>query len=120
MLVGEKGVKLSGGQRQRISIARAYLKNEDLIILDEATSALDSITEQLVQENLKPLFKGKTMIIITHRLSTLVKMDRILVFDNGKIVENGTHEDLLKANRIYAEMWKKQTEDFQDYSLSYM
>ena len=93
-LVGERGVKLSGGQRQRIAIARAILKNAPILILDEATSALDSITENLIQESLDYAMKNKTVIVIAHRLSTVKKMDRILVFDQGHIVEEGTHEYL--------------------------
>lgn len=108
-MVGEKGTKLSGGQRQRISVARAFLKPRNLFILDEATSALDSITEDTVQQNLRASFKDKTALIITHRLSTLVEMDRILVFDNGKIIEDGSHTDLLKAQGSYFEMWKNET-----------
>lgn len=108
-IVGEKGAKLSGGQRQRISVARAFLKTSNLFILDEATSALDSITEDAVQQNLKTAFQEKTVLIITHRLSNLVKMDRILVFDKGKIIEDGNHTDLLKLQGLYFEMWKNET-----------
>lgn len=118
-IVGEKGAKLSGGQRQRISIARAFLKSKNLFILDEATSALDSITEDLIQKNLDIIFRKKTALIITHRLSTLVKMDRILVFDAGKIIEDGSHSSLLKLNGSYAYMWKNETNDFLDTSTTY-
>lgn len=111
-LVGERGVKLSGGQRQRISIARAILKNSPIIILDEATSALDSITERLIQEGLDKLMQDRTVIIIAHRLSTLLKMDRILVFDKGQIVEDGKHDKLLKAEGYYAAMWQRQVDGF--------
>lgn len=107
-LVGERGVKLSGGQRQRISIARAFLKNAPILILDEATSQLDSVTENLIQESLKNLMKDKTTLVIAHRLSTLEMMDRILVFDRGRIVEDGTHEELLKINGIYKRLWSAQ------------
>lgn len=107
-LVGERGVKLSGGQRQRISIARAFLKNAPILILDEATSQLDSVTENLIQESLKNLMKDKTTLVVAHRLSTLEMMDRILVFDRGKIVEDGTHEELLKINGIYKRLWSAQ------------
>jgi ATP-binding cassette subfamily B protein len=111
-LVGERGVKLSGGQRQRIAIARAILKNAPVLILDEATSALDSITEQLIQSSLLKLMKGKTTIVIAHRLSTLLHMDRILVFDNGKIVEDGTHAELFKKQGLYKTLWDAQSNGF--------
>ena len=105
-LVGERGTRLSGGQRQRISIARAFLKNSPVIILDEATSALDSITEREIQNSLWKLMQNKTCILIAHRLSTLVDMDRILVFDNGKIVENGSHAELTEKKGIYNKLWE--------------
>jgi len=111
-LVGERGIKLSGGQRQRIAIARAILKNAPILILDEATSALDSLTEKLIQESLHALMQGRTTIVIAHRLSTLSEMDRILVFDNGQIVEDGTHESLLKHKGHYSRMWKMQAGGF--------
>jgi ATP-binding cassette subfamily B protein len=111
-LVGERGVKLSGGQRQRIAIARAILKNAPIVILDEATSALDSVTEQLIQESLRLLTKNRTTIIIAHRLSTLAAMDRILVFDKGQIIEDGSQEQLLKQNGRFAYMWQMQSGDF--------
>ena len=111
-MVGERGIKLSGGQRQRIAIARAVLKNAPILILDEATSALDSVTEKYIQESLHHLMEGKTTIIIAHRLSTLSAMDRILVFDNGQIIEDGSHADLLKSNGHYAEMWQMQAGGF--------
>ncbi len=104
-LVGERGVKLSGGQRQRIAIARAILKNAPILILDEATSQLDSITESQIQESLWELMQDKTTIVIAHRLSTLLDMDRILVFDKGKIVEDGTHKKLLSNNGLYKTSW---------------
>lgn len=107
-LVGERGIKLSNGQRQRIAIARAMLKNSKILILDEATSALDSITEQLIQEALKVAMKNKTVIVIAHRLSTIKAMDRILVFNKGCIVEEGTHEYLLEKGPIYQNMWQVQ------------
>ena len=107
-LVGERGIKLSGGQRQRISIARAFLKNAPILILDEATSQLDSITENLIQESLKNLMENKTALVIAHRLSTLEIMDRILVFDRGKIVEDGTHEELISLNGTYKRLWSAQ------------
>lgn len=107
-LVGERGVKLSGGQRQRIAIARAILKDAPILILDEATSALDSATEALIQESLKIAMKNKTVIVIAHRLSTIKAMDRILVFDGGKIVEEGTHQYLLEKGAIYPKLWNLQ------------
>ncbi len=111
-LVGERGVKLSGGQRQRIAIARAFLKNAPILILDEATSQLDSVTEQYIQESLWELMQNKTTIVIAHRLSTLLHMDRILVFDNGKIVEDGTHQELLAKGGMYSTLWKAQVGGF--------
>ncbi|NRB10360.1 MAG: ABC transporter ATP-binding protein [Rickettsiaceae bacterium] len=111
-LVGERGIKLSGGQRQRIAIARAILKNSSILILDEATSALDSVTEKYIQEALVELMENKTTIIIAHRLSTLSKMDRILVFDKGQIIEDGSHAELLKNDNYYARMWKMQDSGF--------
>jgi ATP-binding cassette subfamily B protein len=107
-MVGERGIKLSGGQRQRIAIARAILKNAPILILDEATSALDSVTEKLIQVSLKELMKGRTTIIIAHRLSTLADMDRILVFNQGQIVEDGTQEELLKKDGHFAKLYALQ------------
>jgi ATP-binding cassette subfamily B protein len=111
-LVGERGVKLSGGQRQRIAIARAILKNAPIVILDEATSQLDSLTEETIQSSLKELMTSKTTIVIAHRLSTLLNMDRILVFREGKIVEDGTHEELITQNGLYKSMWNAQIGGF--------
>ena len=111
-LVGERGIKLSGGQRQRIAIARAILKNAPILILDEATSALDSVVEHEIQESLELLMKGKTTIVIAHRLSTLLHMDRILVFDNGVIIEDGNHEELLMNDGRYKELWDAQVGGF--------
>ncbi len=111
-MVGERGIKLSGGQRQRIAIARAILKNALILILDEATSALDSFTEQLIQDSLIHLMRGKTTLIVAHRLSTLLHTDRILVFDNGVIVEDGTHSELLTRNGVYAKLWYSQVNGF--------
>lgn len=111
-LVGERGVKLSGGQRQRIAIARAILKNALILILDEATSALDSVTEREIQEGLELLMERHTTIVIAHRLSTLSGMNRILVFKEGKIVEDGTHQELLLAQGHYAHMWEMQAGGF--------
>lgn len=111
-LVGERGVKLSGGERQRVAIARAMLKDAPVIMLDEATSALDSIAEGKIQDALFKLIKGKTAIVIAHRLSTIQQMDRIIVFDNGKIVEEGTHVELLKSGKVYKELWDSQVGGF--------
>jgi ATP-binding cassette, subfamily B, bacterial len=111
-LVGERGIKLSGGQRQRIAIARAFLKNAPILILDEATSALDSVTEQHIQDSLTSLMDGRTAIVIAHRLSTLSNMDRILVFKDGKIVEEGSHQELIDVQGHYAAMWQMQAGGF--------
>ncbi|STX51745.1 ABC transporter ATP-binding protein [Legionella busanensis] len=111
-LVGERGVKLSGGQRQRIAIARAILKNAPILILDEATSQLDSITEATIQESLWELMQGKTTLVIAHRLSTLLQMDRILVFDKGHIIEDGAHHVLLKKGGLYKTLWDAQVGGF--------
>ena len=111
-LVGERGIKLSGGQRQRIAIARAILKNAPILILDEATSQLDSVTESYIQDSLWTLMQGKTTIVIAHRLSTLLHMDRILVFDKGKIVEDGTHQELLTKGDLYKTLWDAQVGGF--------
>lgn len=110
--VGERGVKLSGGQRQRIAIARAILKNAPIIILDEATSALDSVTEKEIQEGLEHLMHNHTTLVIAHRLSTLSGMDRILVFKEGKVVEDGTHAELIQSHGHYARMWDMQAGGF--------
>jgi len=111
-LVGERGINLSSGQRQRIAIARAILKNAPMLILDEATSALDSVTEYYIQKGLDSFMKGRTTVVIAHRLSTLSKMDRILVFDNGSIIEDGTHEELISSKGHYELMWKMQLSGF--------
>jgi ATP-binding cassette subfamily B protein len=111
-LVGERGVKLSGGQRQRIAIARVVLKNAPILILDEATSQLDSITETLIQDSLWELMQGKTALVIAHRLSTLLHMDRILVFDKGRIVQDGTHQELLNQGGLYKTLWGAQVGGF--------
>ncbi len=107
-LCGERGNNLSGGQRQRIVIARAILKNAPILILDEATSSLDSETESLIQDSLSYLMQNKTVLVIAHRLSTLLNMDRILVFNEGSIVEDGSHEELLKNSKLYKKLWKSQ------------
>jgi ATP-binding cassette subfamily B protein len=111
-LVGERGTKLSGGERQRIAIARAMLTKAPILILDEATSALDSVTEKYIQESLESLMHNRTTLVVAHRLSTLAKMDRILVFDQGKIVEQGSHTELLSRGGHYARMWKMQAGGF--------
>ena len=111
-LVGERGVKLSGGQRQRVAIARAILKNAPILILDEATSQLDSVTERDIQDSVWDLMQHKTTIVIAHRLSTLLHMDRILVFDGGKIVEDGTHDELLARGGLYKTLWDAQVGGF--------
>ena len=110
--VGERGVKLSGGQRQRIAIARVLLKNAPILVLDEATSALDSEVEAVIQENLYRLMQGKTVIAIAHRLSTIAAMDRLVVMDAGRIVETGTHEQLLARGGLYAQLWQRQSGGF--------
>ncbi len=111
-LVGERGVKLSGGQKQRIAIARTFLKDAPIIVLDEATSALDSESEMLIQDALMKLMKGKTAIVIAHRLSTIQRLDSVIVLTEGKIVEQGSHNELLKGNGTYADLWKHQSGGF--------
>lgn len=111
-MVGERGVKLSGGQRQRIAIARAILKDAPILILDEATSALDSESEQLLQESLEELMKGKTVIAVAHRLSTINRLDRLLVMENGQIIEDGTHNKLISQNGLYNKLWAMQSGGF--------
>ena len=111
--VGERGIKLSGGQRQRVAIARAVLKGAPILILDEATSSLDSESESYIQDALKTLMKDKTVIVIAHRLSTIMQMDRIIVLDEGKIVESGKHEELLKVQQgTYQRLWQIQAGGF--------
>jgi ATP-binding cassette subfamily B multidrug efflux pump len=111
---GERGVKLSGGQRQRIAIARVILKNAPILVLDEATSALDSEVEAAIQSSLGTLMAGKTVIAIAHRLSTIAQMDRLVVLDHGCIVEQGTHQSLLRADGHYAALWRHQSAGFID------
>ena len=111
--VGERGIKLSGGQRQRVAIARVMLKDAPVLILDEATSALDSDIEAAIQENLQELMAGKTVIAIAHRLSTIAAMDRLIVMDRGRVVEMGTHAELVKKpNGLYARLWTRQSGGF--------
>jgi ATP-binding cassette subfamily B protein len=111
-IVGERGVKLSGGQRQRIAIARAILKDAPILILDEATSALDSESERLIQDALEKLMKGRTSFVIAHRLSTIAQLDRIIVLENGAVIEDGPHAALLKNNGTYAKLWSHQSGGF--------
>ncbi|MGV8840989.1 MAG: ABC transporter ATP-binding protein, partial [Bauldia sp.] len=110
--VGERGVKLSGGQRQRVAIARVFLKNAPILVLDEATSALDSEVEAAIQDHLMTLMAGKTVIAIAHRLSTIAMLDRLIVMDGGRIVESGTHQELLDRGGIYASLWARQSGGF--------
>ena len=109
--IGDRGVKLSGGQRQRLSIARAVLKNPDILILDEATSALDTESEKLVQEALNKLLEGRTSVVIAHRLSTIHNADKIIVVDHGRIAEQGTHNELMARGGIYAKLIEMQSFD---------
>lgn len=111
-MVGERGTKLSGGEKQRIAIARAMLLKAPILILDEATSALDSVTEQYIQDSLEKLMANRTTIVVAHRLSTLSKMDRILVFDQGKIIEQGSQQELLNKKGHFAHMWQMQAGGF--------
>lgn len=111
-LVGERGIKLSGGQRQRVAIARALLKNAPILLLDEATSALDSVTEAIIKDSLVDLMEGKTTIVVAHRLSTLLHMDRILVFEKGQILEDGPHKELLAKGGLYKTLWDAQVGGF--------
>ena len=110
--VGERGVKLSGGQRQRVAIARAILMDAPILVLDEATSALDSESERLIQDALENLMRGRTAIVVAHRLSTVASLDRIVVLSHGAIVEDGTHEELVAAGGEYASLWSRQTGSF--------
>jgi ABC-type multidrug transport system fused ATPase/permease subunit len=114
--IGERGINLSGGERQRISIARAILKNPKILILDEATSAVDSETENKIQKALEDLMRGRVTLIIAHRLSTILNADKILVFENGKIVGEGTHQELYKNNEIYRKLFDHQFIDKNNLS----
>jgi ATP-binding cassette subfamily B protein len=109
-MVGERGLKLSGGEKQRVAIARTLLKNPPILVLDEATSALDSRTEQAIQETLDRVAETRTTIMIAHRLSTIVNADQIVVLDQGRVVERGTHDQLLDEDGLYAELWQRQAE----------
>jgi ATP-binding cassette, subfamily B, bacterial len=111
-LVGERGIKLSGGQRQRIAIARAILKDAPILVLDEATSALDSESEKHIQEALWTLMRDRTAIVIAHRLSTVRRMDRLVVLESGKIIEQGRHDQLLRTGGHYAALWQHQSGGF--------
>ena len=106
--VGERGLKLSGGEKQRVAIARTLLKNPPVLILDEATSALDSRTEADILDTLEAIERGRTTIVIAHRLSTVVHADRIVVLEGGRVVESGSHGELLRLGGTYAEMWARQ------------
>jgi ABC-type multidrug transport system fused ATPase/permease subunit len=116
--VGERGVKLSGGQRQRIAIARMMLKDAPILVLDEATSALDSEVEAAIQDNLAAMMEGRTVIAVAHRLSTIAALDRLVVIDDGRIVEEGTHDQLIAAGGLYAQLWKRQSGGFLASSLA--
>jgi ABC-type multidrug transport system fused ATPase/permease subunit len=108
-LIGERGVRLSGGQKQRIAIARAILKDTPVLILDEATSAVDNETEALIQQAIDELSKSRTVVVIAHRLSTVMKADKIIVLEEGKIKEQGTHKELLDKNGLYAKLCSVNT-----------
>ena len=107
-LIGENGVRLSGGEKQRLSIARAMLKKSSIVLLDEATSSLDAETENKIQEAINYLTKNRTTLVIAHRLSTILNSDKIYVIDNGKVIDEGKHEDLIKNSKIYNNFYEKQ------------
>ena len=108
-LIGERGVRLSGGQRQRLAIARALYKNPSILVFDEATSSIDNHTESLIQKSMKDICKDRTAIVIAHRLSTIRNADKIFVLDKGRILENGTHDELISKNGLYKNLWDIQT-----------
>jgi ATP-binding cassette subfamily B protein len=112
--VGERGLKLSGGEKQRVAIARTLLKDPPILILDEATSALDSRTEAAIQETLRSVTARRTSIVIAHRLSTVVDADQIVVLDQGRVAERGTHAQLLRKNGLYADMWARQQSEAEE------
>jgi ATP-binding cassette subfamily B protein len=112
--VGERGLKLSGGEKQRVAIARTLLKNPPILVLDEATSALDSRTEAAIQETIRTIERGRTSIVIAHRLSTVVDADQIVVLDAGRVAERGTHFELLRSGGLYAEMWTRQQSEREE------
>jgi ATP-binding cassette subfamily B protein len=114
--VGERGLKLSGGEKQRVAIARAILKNPSILIFDEATSALDSETEKGIQAELDRIARGRTTLVIAHRLSTVMDADQILVLDQGHIIERGTHRGLLERNGAYAQMWALQQQEEAEHA----
>jgi ATP-binding cassette subfamily B protein len=113
-LVGERGVKLSGGQRQRVALARAILRDAPVLLLDEATSALDSESEVLIQQALWRIMEGRTALVVAHRLSTVARMDRLIVMDRGRVIEQGRHEELLARQGVYARLWRHQSGGFLD------
>jgi ABC-type multidrug transport system fused ATPase/permease subunit len=110
-VVGERGVKLSGGQRQRVAIARALLKDAPILVLDEATSSLDSVSERYITEAMGELMANRTTLVVAHRLSTIRRMDRILVIEGGAVVEDGSHAELLNNKGLYAQLWSHQIGD---------
>jgi len=116
--VGERGLKLSGGEKQRVAIARALLKDPAVLIFDEATSALDSKTEKAIQAQLERAARGRTALVIAHRLSTVANADEIIVLDQGRIVERGHHRELLAAEGAYAQMWRLQQQEAQASSVT--
>ena len=113
-MVGERGLKLSGGEKQRVAIARTLLKNPPILVLDEATSALDSRTEQAIQDTLDRVSRNRTTVVIAHRLSTVIGADQIVVLDNGRVAERGTHDKLLESNGLYAELWYRQAAEREE------